>query len=294
MARTMSPRISIFVAAALALTACSPSIQTTSGKAYLKRYSDQASLYQHQTKPAAPAASAATSELKPGTLAPDIYQAAAVEPLLTFPARIGLARIENGHLSAIPPQEGRAWQALAERLGPDWGEFVPLNPLVVGLATQEIDARLRSASRSWYGNSAGLIHDIRIGAARQHTDALLIYETVAESEITSNPLAVTKLLLVGYFLAPSEHVESSATASAVLVDVRNGYTYGTATGVSADTAATLATSVNEDEAEARTRLRATGRAVKALTVEVEEMALKLRTQLAEQRVKQLQAARGNE
>ena len=47
---------------------------------------------------------------------------------------------------------------------------------------------------------------IRLGAARQHVDAVLIYEVFANSERSSNPLAVTKIALVGFFLAPSENI----------------------------------------------------------------------------------------
>ena len=50
-------------------------------------------------------------------------------------------------------------------------------------------------------NISKTVHDTRLGAARQYVDAVFIYEAFATSEQTSNPLAVTKLALVGFFLA---------------------------------------------------------------------------------------------
>ena len=68
---------------------------------------------------------------------------------------------------------------------------------------------------------------IRLGAARQHLDVVLIYESFGKSQDRSNPLAITKLALIGYFL-PTENIEAEGLAQAVLVDVRNGYHYGSA------------------------------------------------------------------
>jgi hypothetical protein len=280
---TTITQVTLFTAATFLLAACSSTVQTSSGQAYLERYNEQARPYQPpSTVPGTTAAD---------RLAPDILAAAAVEPVLTFPAKIGIARLDDGYLSVIPPGEAESWSALAERLGPNWGQFVPINPLIVGLATNKdvLPIQHRSGYRGNVSRGGELINDIRVGAARQHVDAVLIYETAGKSENTSTPFAVTKLLLVGFWLAPTQYVEAKAVASAMLVDVRNGYTYGTAFGVAGDPASALSTSVNEDEAEDRVLLRSKTRAVAALTTEVEQMARDLRVELAESRAQQLEA-----
>lgn len=285
MKRTTITKASLFTTAAILLAACSTSVQTSSGQDYLQRYNDQARAYQTSTS--------GSSTTPSDNLSAEIRMAAAVEPVLTFPAKIGIARLDDGYLSTIPPGEAASWQTLAEKLGPSWGEFVPINPLIVGLATNK-SVMPKRHRYGYYGDASRggeLVNDIRVGAARQHVDAVLIYETAAKSENTSNPLAVTKLLLVGFWLAPSQYVEATATASAMLVDVRNGYTYGTAFGVAGEPASTLSTSVNEDEAEDRVLFRSKARAVAALTEEVEQMARDLRLELAESRAERLEAER---
>jgi len=293
MKRTTIFKASLFSAAAVLLAACSASVQTTSGQSYLDRYSEQTRHYQPRTASVSSMASETSTggltATAPGTLAPDIAMAASVKPILEFPAHIGLVRLEDGRLSTIPPAEVKSWRTLAERLGPEFGELVPISPLIIGLATQEIDARMQHGRDHRSVRGGGLIHDIRIGAARQHTDAVLIYETSAKSENTSNPLAVTKLLLVGFWLAPTQYLEATATASALLVDVRNGYTYGTALGIAGDPASTLSTSVNEREAIGHVEYRSKARAVAALTKEVEQLARDLRVGLAESRVARFKA-----
>jgi len=66
-----------------------------------------------------------------------VREVANVEPILRFPARIGLARIgiENSRPTLIPPpaEEAKAWVDLAEDLGPEYGEFVPISPLIAAM-----------------------------------------------------------------------------------------------------------------------------------------------------------------
>src|SRR5262245_15770727 len=100
------------------LAGCESYTQTTSGKDYLAKY---------------PIANA-----EPATEIDNRVRAAAdVEPLLRFPARIGLARIggENGHagLGVPSPEEAKAWSEAAQRLGPKFGEFVPVSPLIAAM-----------------------------------------------------------------------------------------------------------------------------------------------------------------
>src|SRR5687768_10688803 len=92
----------------LLLAACSHSAQATSGKNFVATFPE-------------PVASGEDFEAK-------LRAAANVEPLLRFPARIGVARIgRNGCRPVLLPSsadEGSAWLELSNDLGPDYGEFV--------------------------------------------------------------------------------------------------------------------------------------------------------------------------
>lgn len=68
--------------------------QVSSGADYLDKYKD------------VPTTKAGSD--KATSLDQKIREAAAVEPILKFPARIGLARIDRGSISSIPPEEGVA------------------------------------------------------------------------------------------------------------------------------------------------------------------------------------------
>lgn len=148
-------RISL-LASALLISACSPNIQTTSGAAYL-----------------------AASPIDD----PAIVNAAAIEPDLRFPARIGVVQMV----------QGRIWD-VSDGLLPEVpvasiGEIVPLSPLTFGLT---------GTHHSRYRNPQ--IDNFREIAASRHVDYLLV--------VALNP--------------------ARNTAEAVLVDVRTGYPYASA------------------------------------------------------------------
>ena len=199
----------------LALAACEHYTQTTSGADYLKAYS-------------APAKGSPSIDR-------EVRDVAAVEPLLRFPARIGLARIgktsewSGAELTGIPAQELKAWGDVAQRLGPKFGEFVPVSPILAQMLTPK-------TVHSRYETAAETIEQIRLGAARQHIDAVLIYESDGTANSESTPLSITEWTLIGAFILPTQDVKALGTAQALLLDVRNGYPYG-AVHTSADDSA---------------------------------------------------------
>lgn len=199
----------ILAAAAIFMVgACATHVQTTSGADYLARYEGPYS---------APAGSAAAE------IDAQVRQIAAVEPNIRFPARIGLARIEGGVLSAIPVTESEAWAALAEELGGQYGEFVPVSPLIAAMVAPETD-------KPRYQYTAGdTIAEIRRGAARQHLDYVLAYEVSTQNSTRKSALAFADLTVIGMFVLPGRSVEAEAAASGILIDVRNGYPYATLT-----------------------------------------------------------------
>lgn len=193
------------LAALLALGACTASLQTSSGADYLARYD-------------------ASHEIAKGgatDVDEDVRRIAAIEPTLVFPARIGLARIENGRLTALPADEARIWQDLTEELGDQYGAFVPVSPLIASL--------VREPAAPDMDRSAAVIAHIRRGAARQHLDYVLAYEVGSRQQEKANALAIADLTIIGLFVLPSRTVEIEASASGLMLDVRTGYPYATLT-----------------------------------------------------------------
>ena len=103
-----------------------------------------------------------------------------------------------------------------------------------------------------------------------------------EGPETSNPLAITKVALIGFFL-PTEDVSAEGFAQAVLIDVRNGYTYGMASAVAEKPVYRMTMSGNTRVVSGQAQHDARSRAAVALTGEVEAMLRELRLALAERR-----------
>ena len=195
----------LLAALVVGVGACGTHLQTSSGAAYLTRYD-------------------ASHEIANGVATDvdeDVRRIAAIEPTLAFPARIGLARIEHGSLTALPEDEARIWQDVLEDLGSDYGEFVPVSPLIASMVS---DAPARRSS-----NAAAIIAHIRRGAARQHLDYVLTYEVGSSREEKANALALADLTVIGMFVLPSRTIEIDASASGLMLDVRTGYPYATMT-----------------------------------------------------------------
>lgn len=199
---------------------CSTTMQTTSGRDWL----------------AAVPASQMTSD---GSVSQDradlnrrIREAAAVEPILRFPARIGVVKIgpvDGSRVDLIPAtvEEAEAWAEAADNLGPRYGEFVPISPLIAAMLRPERHQENRM------DNAAEVIETIRIAAARQHLDAVIIYEVDATTNTRDTALSIADWTLIGAVILPTQGVNARGIAQAMLLDVRNGYHYGTVR-VSAD------------------------------------------------------------
>ncbi|MEL6857082.1 MAG: hypothetical protein AAFO74_01770 [Pseudomonadota bacterium] len=198
------PRHSLICAAALLwLGACTSSIQTTSGADYLARYDAS-----HE------AANGVQSDVDA-----DIREIAAIEPNLLFPARIGLARFQHGKLTTLPEDEARIWQDAIQSAGGEFGEIVPVSPLIAALV-EEAPARGSNPAVAAIGN-------IRRGAARQHLDYVLAYEVGSHRTKKANAYAIADLTIIGMFVLPSRTIQVDAVASGLMLDVRTGYPYAT-------------------------------------------------------------------
>mgnify|MGYP003628915148 CR=1 FL=1 len=194
------------IPAAILMAACTSSVQTTSGADYLAGYDGSYEI---------------SGTAGPSDTDADVRRIAAVEPNLKFPARIGIARVQDGALGVVPDTEGAIWQDLAEDLGPLYGEFVPVSPLIAAMVSEKPAAGSNAAAR--------VIADIRRGAARQHLDYVLVYEVSSTMRNKASALSVADLTVIGMFVLPGRNVEAEATASGLVIDVRNGYPYATMT-----------------------------------------------------------------
>lgn len=196
---------------AMLFTSCTTTTQMTSGSDYLSRYS-----------PATLSASTSNS------INAEIREIAAVEPDLHFPARIGLARIERGQLTNSPTDEIQAWGDLTDKLGAPYGEFVPVSPFIADMV------RPNAKKDTHNYQTHNVVADIRRASARQHLDYVLVYEVNQNVSDESNALSLANLTILGMYVIPSRNVKIKSTASAILIDVRNGYPYGTATAFATD------------------------------------------------------------
>jgi len=195
-----------------AITACESNVQTSSGTDYLARYSD----------------GERQSVQGSNDIDALVAKAANIEPNLRFPAKIGLVKISNEwrhkkELAQIPADELDQWAEFANQQGDNFGSFVPLNLLVADLTAKSL------IPRKDFRFNISVIDKIRLGAARQHMDAVLIYETFSKDDVKGNALSLTNLTIIGAYIIPTKRHNAEGFASALLLDVRNGYPYLTAT-----------------------------------------------------------------
>ncbi len=191
----------------LALTGCeSYTTQTTSGSDYLSSY------------PTSMGQASADIDAQ-------VREIANIEPTLNFPARIGLAKLYNGKITNLSPEEVEAWNKARGELGPEYGAFVPISSLIAESVYTPPVQNYRGQS---FSNASELIKKVRLGSARQHLDVALIYEVFSESKTTTLASSVADWTTIGGYLIPSKEIETTGYANALLIDVRTGYPYGTA------------------------------------------------------------------
>ena len=122
-----------------------------------------------------------------------------------------------------------------------------------------------------------MIDTVRLAAARQHLDAVLIYEVDATADQKSNPLRFADWTVIGAFIVPSQDVKAIGVAQAMLIDVRNGYPYGQVTSTVDDKALTAV--FYSGEAKAALSKKVEDAAVVKLAGESEGMIRKLKAEL---------------
>jgi hypothetical protein len=238
----------IVLPVAVLLAACSNDIQLTSGAEFVEARD--------------------ADGLRP--IDPDIAAIASVEPNLHFPARIGVARIVNGELTLPSPSEGEMLAEVGVRFAA-LGEFVQVSPLITSMLTGS-DTSALPPRHDGRGHEK-VIKEIRMAAARQHLDYVLIYEIGARSRERDTVFALADVTLIGGALLPTRNIKVAGVGPAIFLDTRTGYPYGTAQAA-ADLSG-LGRSFGGDRREEQLREKATDKVFAALVPEVEEMFAKL-------------------
>jgi hypothetical protein len=202
-----------------------------------------------------------------GTLLRGLDQRAAAagsaRPHLAFPARIGIARLEDGAVTPIPADEWSHWRALRDQMSPAIGELTPVSPIVAqSLTTAQVSSTPHDA-----------ITNLRLAAAREQLDALLLYEISTTHSLEGTELALLDATIVGAWWFPTYKSHTTTHASATLIDVRSGLAYGSAIGNASDVSS--ATRLGSDEKIHRQRAATTRKSVAALAPEVGSMLTRL-------------------
>lgn len=223
--RAFAPAVALL---ATALGACTADHQFTSGADYIARYASSEPTSSRMVKRRVGPDGAFVDEIpSPPSVDELVREVAAVEPILRLPARIGLARLHRGRFAEVPEEEAAVWREKAARYA-HLGEFALVDPLVARMAVSAAGEGLDWTDRRRLEDA---ITAIRLGAARQHLDAVLVYEVEAAAHKALTPLAFADVTLIGGAILPTRSIEATASARALLVDVRNGYPYGTASAM---------------------------------------------------------------
>lgn len=224
-----------------------------------------------------------TVRIDTATLLRDLDQraaaAASARPSFSLPARIGIARIENGVITPIPPEEWTTWQALRQQMSPAIGELSPVTALVAQSLTT--------------GGVSGTPHDaithLRLAAAREQLDLILLYDVSTVHTLERTEASFLDITIVGAWAFRTHKSHATAHASATLIDVRSGLSCGSAIGNATDVCS--AALLGSEEKLYRQRALVMRRAVSTLSTEVGGLMDRLAQSPAPQRTWHDDAAR---
>lgn len=270
-------RLTFILATALVASGCDIPTQYSSGAAYLAKSQPIPDRLQPRVQHTVVDGEVVASEVETVSTDTLVRHAASIEPLLQLPARIGLARIDKGKLTTIPRAEQSLWQEMGSRHRA-LGSLAGLDPFVTRYAMQTV---LPSDRRALRRDASDLITAIRVGAARQHMDAVLIYEVGARQP---GEQGLGRVHVLGDVPLPAQPIENEGIARAFLMDVRNGYPYGVASvSVSLEE---IEQGFWDDSPRDRQGIEAKAKVTGALIPEIETMLGALTTQM---RVRMAQA-----
>jgi hypothetical protein len=141
-------------------------------------------------------------------------------PLAQFPTGIAAARVQApGYQSATAQSWGTGRYSIVTTRDvetPEQVERLEKLPMVSGIAP---------INRLLLGDQLNSDLELRQAAAQLHADMLLVYTIDTRFEVDDKAAPVTVVTLG---LSPNQQARVVTTASAVLMDTRNGYIYGVA------------------------------------------------------------------
>ena len=149
-----------------------------------------------------------------------ISTALAKKPLAVFPTAVAVARIEgSGYRTDTAEGYGTGkYSVVFVRDVEKPAQFQRLSrlPMINGLAPLNPMLLPRDLQSE---------RDLRVAAAQLHADLLLVY-TLDTKFVDTDMAGILTVVTLG--ASPNQHISVVTTASAVIVDTRNGYLYGTA------------------------------------------------------------------
>ena len=149
----------------------------------------------------------------------DIAEIMKREPAAAFPAHVAIARIEAGGYSSHGADcvgRGRLCLVTVREVETD-ADFEQLAalPQVAGAVQM---------SRLLLPDALNTLKDLRLAAASLKADMLLLYSIDTRFHVESTDIGPLSLVSLGFL--PNKKAHVTATASAVLIDVRTGFIYG--------------------------------------------------------------------
>jgi hypothetical protein len=189
-----------------------------------------------------------------------VVKAISRRPLATLPAAVAIVRVQaSGYTSATSDAWGHgAYSVVTQR--DIQGEDRTLSQMQSGMPMLKAIVPI---SRLLLPEELHSDLELRQAAASLHADMVLIYtlDTSFQVEDVAAPLSVVTL-----GLSPNQFAHVNCTASAVLIDTRNGYVYGTAEATEQQDQ--LASAWTSGSAVDQTRRRVEAKAFKKLAGEL--------------------------
>ena len=143
------------------------------------------------------------------------------EPAASFPARVAVARVQaSGYVSASNAGYGQgAFSVVTVRDVATDADFAALESLDNVQAVAPLTRLLLPATLT-------TTRDLRVAAAQLKTDLLVLYTIDTSFRTDVQQLGPLQTIALGFLRTHNAQV--SATASALVLDVRSGYLWGTA------------------------------------------------------------------
>lgn len=150
-----------------------------------------------------------------------------LKPQLRLPFRVGVYFIDpEGHNYRIDAKNKSMLLAIEENLR---AEKIVSQMFLISASVYDLDSeRYESGFKNYYQNRTRTldgIKKIRILASRYGADAVLVIKSTPRYEQKPNILSLLYATIVGIWIIPGSHGESTFTLEGTLWDVRNEYLY---------------------------------------------------------------------